>query len=129
MNTLTLFLIEVLLCFGISVAVIWLIKPLLRDVLVETCGTSTRAEFWVMFTQLMLIISPLLIVIFFAPTENQQTVNLAEAMQDTLFRSLLGVFVALATIGQVMWKSIRHIMVDNAALTTHDDKPLTDEAA
>lgn len=106
MNALSLFTIEISLCFGISAAVILLIKPLLRDVLIETCGTEKRAEFWVMFTQLMLIISPLLIVIYFAPTETSATTNIAEAMKDTLFRSLLGDFMALAMIGHVIWKSI-----------------------
>lgn len=123
MNTLSLFTIEVLLCLGISIAVILLLKPLLRDVLVETCGTAKRAEFWVMFTQLMLIISPLLIVIFFAPTEASITINIAEAMQDTLFRSLLGVFVALAMIGQVMWKSIRN---SNIEIDEPTDESLTE---
>ena len=123
MNTLSLFTIEVLLCLGISIAVILLLKPLLRDVLVETCGTAKRAEFWVMFTQLMLIISPLLIVIFFAPTEASITINIAEAMQDTLFRSLLGVFVALAMIGQVMWKSIRNTTIE---IDEPRDEPLTE---
>jgi hypothetical protein len=123
MNTLSLFTIEVLLCLGISIAVILLLKPLLRDVLVETCGTAKRAEFWVMFTQLMLVISPLLIVIFFAPTEASITINIAEAMQDTLFRSLLGVFVALAMIGQVMWKSIRD---SNIEIKEPADEPLTE---
>lgn len=106
MNTLTLFIIEVLLSFGISATVVILIKPLLRDVLIETCGTQKRAEFWVMFTQLMLVISPLLIVIYFAPTSAIVPPNLAETMKDTLFQSLLGVFIALAIIGQVIWKSI-----------------------
>lgn len=106
MNTLVLFIVEVLLCFGISVAVISLLKPLLREVLIETCGTSKRAEFWLMFTQLMLVISPMLIVVFFAPTDTFSAFNLAEVLKDTLFRSLLGDFIALTMIGQVIWKSI-----------------------
>jgi hypothetical protein len=127
MNTLSLFTIEVLLCFGISAAVILLLKPLLRDVLIETCGTAKRAEFWVMFTQLMLIISPLLIVIFFAPTDTSITINIAEAMQDTLFRSLLGVFVALAMIGQVMWKSIRNTSLEKTVTETNTDAKTTED--
>ena len=107
MNTLVLFLIEVLLCFAISVSLIVLLKTVLRDILVDICGTESRAAFWVMFTQLMLIISPLLLVIYFAPTQDTLAVNVAEALKDTLFRSLLGDFIALATIGTVIWKSIR----------------------
>lgn len=106
MNTLTLFIIEALLSFSISVTVVILIKPLLRDILIETCGTQKRAEFWVMFTQLMLIISTLLIVIYFAPTSAVILPNAAETLKDTLFKSLPGVFIALALIGQVIWKSI-----------------------
>ncbi len=107
MNSLTLFMTEVLLCFAISISLIYLLKPMLRDVLVDICGTRTRADFWVMFTQIMLIISPLLIVIYFAPTQDAVHINTAEAMKDTLFRSLLGDFIALAMIGQVIWKAIK----------------------
>ncbi len=122
MSTLTLFIIEVLLCFGISVSVIYLLTPLLRSVLVETCGTHARAGFWVMFTQLMLIISPLLIVIYFAPTQDGIQPNTAEAIKDTLFRSLLGVFLALTMIGQVIWKSIqRETQSPATPIETHQE--------
>ncbi len=107
MDTLSIFIIEVSLCLGISLLLIYLLKPVLRQVLIETCGTNTRAEFWVMFTQLMLIISPLLIVIYFAPTTDSVPINVAEAIQDTLFRSLLGDFIALSMIGQIIWRSIK----------------------
>lgn len=107
MNSLSIFMIEVLMCFTISFSMIYLLRPLLREVLVDICGTQARAEFWVMFTQLMLIISPLLIVIYFAPTQYDVDVNITEAIKDTLFRSLLGDFIALTMIGQVIWKSIK----------------------
>lgn len=114
MNTLTLVVVEIVLCLGISMALIMLIKPLLRDVLIETCGTQKRAEFWVMFTQLMLVISPLLLVIYFIPTGASAAVNVAEALKDTLFRTLLGDFIALASIGQVIWKTIQNPSVENS---------------
>jgi hypothetical protein len=110
--------LEITLCLGISLSLIWLIKPLLRDVLIETCGTQKRAEFWVMFTQLMLVISPLLPVIYFIPTSDAPTVHAAEALKGTLFRTLLGDFIALASIGQVIWKSIKSSTIENS---THDD--------
>ena len=106
MNTLTLFLIEVSICIVISYSVVYLLKPLLHEMLLDTCGTETRAEFWVMFTQLMLFIAPLLLVIFYAPTEQVININVVEVIQDTLFRSLLGAFLALAMIGRVISKSI-----------------------
>lgn len=107
MSSLSLFMIEVSMCFVISISVIALLRPLLREILVDICGTRARAEFWVMFTQLMLIISPLLLVIYFAPTQDVVDINIAESIKDTLFRSLLGDFIALTVIGQVIWKSIK----------------------
>lgn len=106
MNTLVLFGLEVALCLGISFILISLLRPLLRDVLTDTCGTEKRAEFWVMFTQLMLIISPLLVVVYFAPITPVAQLNVAYELQQTLFRTLLGDFSALSAIGWVIWNSI-----------------------
>lgn len=122
MTSLTLFVLNVLLCFSISIAIIVLIKPLLRDVLSETCGTEKRAEFWVMFTQLMLVISPLLIVIFFAPTTSPVELNIAEALKHTLFQSLLGDFIALTMIAQVIWKSVSYGNEANKPAAIQNDK-------
>ncbi len=106
MTTLILFTSEMALSLGISLIMILLLKPLLRDVLTDTCGTAQRAEFWVMFTQLMLVISPLLMVAFFAPTASITHLNIAHELQRALFRTLLGDFIGLCIIGRVIWKSI-----------------------
>lgn len=106
MNTLVLFGLEIALCLGISFILIALLRPLLRDVLTDTCGTEKRADFWVMFTQLMLIISPLLVVIYFAPITPFAQLDVAYELKKTLFRTLLGDFSALSAIGWVIWKSI-----------------------
>ncbi len=60
-----------------------------------------------MFTQLMLVISPLLVVVYFAPTATIEQLNVAHELQQTLFRALLGDFIALSVIGQIIWKTIR----------------------
>jgi len=107
MNILILFMLKILICFTISIVVLKLLKPALKNTLHEICGTRQRAEFWVMFTQLMSVIAPLLIVAFFAPTELIDQVNPALMLKETLFQSLLGIFIALAMVGQVIWKSIQ----------------------
>ncbi len=106
MNPLILFTLEIAISLGISLIVISLLKPLLTDVLIETCGTEKRAAFWGMFTQLMLFLTPLLIVIYFAPTDVISNSSVVLAIKETLFRTLLGVFTGLAIVGQVIWKSI-----------------------
>ncbi|MEW8693085.1 MAG: hypothetical protein AB2535_18765 [Candidatus Thiodiazotropha endolucinida] len=107
MDLLLLILLEITLCLVVSIVLIRLLKPLLKAVLTDTCGTDQRADFWVMFTQLMLVISPLLVVVYFVPTLEISRLNLAYELQQALFRTLLGDFIALSVIGQVMWRSIR----------------------
>jgi hypothetical protein len=123
MTNLTLFLIEITLCVMLSLAVISLIKPYLSDVLAETCGTAKRAAFWVMFTQLMLVIAPLLLVVFFTDVRPGSPSYPAEAIKDTLFRSLLGIFIAIAMIGRVIWKSVAADLASDYAKSKHNDRP------
>jgi hypothetical protein len=106
MDTLLLFFLEITICLTISFTMIWLLRPLLTEVLTETCGTEKRASFWVMFTQLMLVIAPLLLVIYYAPAADITKLNLANELRLALFRTLLGDFIALCAIGKVIWKSI-----------------------
>lgn len=113
MQAYTIFLMEIVASIGISVFVIFLIRPLLREVLVETCGTQNRANFWMMFTQLMMIISPLLIVIFFTHIDDFADIAPVIVFKDALFRSLLGVFIGLLIVGQIIRKSIR-LMFENS---------------
>lgn len=118
MTNLTLFLTEVALCLLISLIVIGLLKPYLQDVLAESCGTVKRAAFWVMFTQLMLVIAPLLLVIFFSDVRPGIPSYPAEDIKDALFRSLFGIFIAISMIGRVIWKSVA---ADLAAENTHEE--------
>ncbi len=106
MSNIALFLTQIGMCITISLAVIVLIRPYLTDVLTETCGTRKRAAFWVMFTQLTLAISPLLLVIYFTDAKPGIHAYPVEAIKDTLFQSLFGIFVAIAIVGRVIWKSI-----------------------
>lgn len=121
MSVLTLFILEITISFGISLVVVWFLNPLLTDVLIETCGTERRAAFWAMFTQLMLYLAPLLIVIYFAPTNSLPDGGLVPAIRDVLFRTLLGVFIALASIGQVVWKSIKTAPQKQASQAISED--------
>lgn len=113
MNAFAIFILECGASIVLSIITIMLIKPLLLNVLSETCGTTQRAEFWVMFTQLMLVISPLLLVIFFTHISDYPDVSAVLVFKDTLFRALLGLFIGLLIVGQVIRKSIIHINQEN----------------
>lgn len=106
MSSLGLLLVLMITSLLISGLLIKLLLPLLEKVLNETCGTATRSLFWIRFTQLMLVISPLLLVIYFTPTESLHISNHARELKEGLFRILLGDFIALAAIGRVIAKTI-----------------------
>ena len=106
MYTFALFASEVAICLGIALAVTHLLSPLLKELLAETCGTAQRAAFWVTFTQLMLFMAPLLLVVFFTKTGTVMQANAAVVVKDALFLALLGEFIALSAVGIVMWQSI-----------------------
>jgi len=106
MNPLTILLIELGLSLGFSLTVIVLINRPLRNVLLETCGTNTRAEFWMVFTYLMLLAAPLLPVMFLSAAGSATMPTALVVIKDSLFRILVGIFFALAMIGRVIFKSI-----------------------
>lgn len=105
MFELVIFAVEVGISAAISLSIVRLLKPLLRDVLLEACGTGQRADFWGMFSQLMIFIAPMLIVIYFTGATKADS-NIVLSIKDALFRSLLGQFIALAAIGYVIWQTI-----------------------
>lgn len=115
MESLAVFALEVMICSAMSFVLIRLIKSQLRNILEEICGSATRAEFWVVFTQVMLFISPLLIVTFFTKTSDRVIPNPVAILQETLFRSLLGAFIALSMIGYVIWKGIPQLAQKTAS--------------
>jgi hypothetical protein len=115
MNTLALFLFQIAICLSISLAVNYLLKGLLTDVLTETCGTEKRAAFWAMFTQLMLYLAPLLIVVYFAPADPVTDKTLVHALKDTLFYSLFGLLAGLAVVGKIILKSIDTLFTSDQA--------------
>lgn len=101
-----LFLIQVTLSLSTSLIVIALLKAQLRNVLTEICGTATRAAFWISFTQLMLVIGPLLLVILFTDLRPGVSAYPAEEIKDAVFRSLFAIFIAIALIGRVIRKAV-----------------------
>lgn len=123
MENLAIFGMEVVLCSSMSFALVRLLKSQLRNILEEICGSATRAEFWVMFTQLMLFISPLLIVTFFTKTADRVNPNPVAFLQETLFRSLLGDFIALSMIGYVIWTAIPRL-TQKTAYSTQEKQTL-----
>jgi hypothetical protein len=123
MNDYITFTIEILTCLSISAAVVLVLNPLLIEVLCDCCGTQNRSLFWVRFADIMLIIAPLMLVIFFTHTGEPNAPDTLIIFKDTLFRSLLGEFIGLVLVGQVIWSFIRTTTKSLPSATSDNIKP------
>lgn len=105
MTELHLFMIEIFIGLVVSSCVIIILNKPLKNVLTDICGTEVRAKFWVMYTNIMLVITPLLSSIIFG--KSHKLADASFTFYKTAFGSVLfGVFLSLVIIGWQITKTI-----------------------
>ena len=67
MNTITSFFIQVLLTVALTTLLAGYIRPYLRKVLTDLCGTEERAQFWTVFSNVLLIGLPGILALNYRP--------------------------------------------------------------
>ena len=67
MNTILSFLIEVLATLVLCALTFLYLRPFLIKVLVDLCGSEERAQFWTVFSSILLIGLPLLNGLMYHP--------------------------------------------------------------
>jgi len=104
-NAVTVFLAEVAASILISSLILVRLQRLLRDLGNEVCeqGGGTT-DFWVAYTQVMMLVAPVLLVAWFsrAGTIGAQVVELRSSFGVVLS----GQFIGLALVGRAVWKLI-----------------------
>ena len=103
MNGISVFLAEVVASLVISTLVLMRLQHLLRSLgnQCEQGGGST--EFWVAYTQIMMLVAPVLLIAYFS----QAGYGTAVAQLKTSFGVVLtGQFIGLALVGRAVWKII-----------------------
>ena len=121
-DTFTLFAVEVAFSLLVSLGVIALLGRLLKIVLRDTCGADHRAEFWLLFSKILLLVCPLMLVVAYAPNGAFDDINFLQELQQLIFRILLGVFVALVVVGRMILKTIAPEFNQAAAQTITEGK-------
>ena len=101
-DNLIAFTIEIVLSIAISAFVLSVLQPVLKAMLKELCRRDTREAFWSTFTRLMIFIAPLIVVVFFTQNTNQYPSPLVDTVRATILHILLGQFIGLLIIGQVI---------------------------
>jgi hypothetical protein len=68
MQTITeVFLLNLLLTVLVSVGVVFYLKAHLKSLVIELCGSETRANFWICVSNIVLILVPLVVALSVEP--------------------------------------------------------------
>lgn len=101
MNTIFFFLLEVTLTLSISMLVFRYLRPFLVRILVDLCGTEERAQFWTVFSNIILVGLPLLIALTYQPEANKAE-DLFFEITHRISGNMLGFLFALITTGFIV---------------------------
>ena len=112
MNPVGPFLVGVLVATGLTMTVVWYLRPYLRSVLVDLCGTEARASFWTAFSTVMVALTPVLFALHYRPDANAQSFVFEIGRQ--LEGALLGLLLAVLLLGFVLSRFIPREAIRNA---------------
>lgn len=101
MNTIISFLVHVFLTIAVTALVVNYIRPYLRKVLVDLCGTEERAQFWTVFSNVVLVSLPGILALNYRP----EAVTLEELFFEIAGRlsgTLAGFLFGLVGVGFVV---------------------------
>jgi len=91
MGRLSLFLVELAICFLASGVVVLVLTGPLRRILIDACGSLERARFWVVYSDAMIFIAPLVAIVVFGKSSELSAPTLGfykSALGSALFGRL-----------------------------------------
>jgi hypothetical protein len=99
------FLISLAITAGVSFAVVWYLKCHLRGILIDLCGTDRRADFWMAFSNVILILMPVVFAMQFSPLAGE---NVPPVFQLThqLKWGFMGLVTSMLALGAILSKFI-----------------------
>ena len=101
MNPILSFVIEVALTLVISLLLVRYLRPFLRTILTDLCGTEDRAQFWTVFSNILLIGMPIIFALNYRPEATNAQALFFE-MASKLSGNLGGFLVALIGTGLIV---------------------------
>jgi hypothetical protein len=105
MSLTMVFLFDVVLTAILSIGLVAYVKAPLRALLIELCGTRERASFWMAFSNVSLVIAPLIFALDYKPEFRPETTVIFE-MATQLKYSLIGFVITLSVLGFVLLRFI-----------------------
>lgn len=102
MNTVLLYSGQLIVTLAACVLLTAYIRPFLKRVLVDLCGTEDRARFWIAFTNILLILTPALFALGYQPdpaVTAEWFFALTRQLRGTLFAFVLALMGTGMTVG------------------------------
>ena len=101
MNSIISFLIEVVVTVIAALLIVAYLRKSLRKVLLDLCGTEDRAQFWTVFTNILLIGMPTILSLNYRP-EAKKAEELFFEVVGKLSGNLGGFLFALVGVGVIV---------------------------
>ena len=105
MSPTSAFLLDVALTAFLSLGIVAYIKKHLRILLIELCGTTERASFWLAFSNVALILVPLIFALDYKPEFGPDKTAIFE-MATQLKYALIGFVITLGSLALILFRFI-----------------------
>ena len=97
MDTQTLFIVGLGVSLLASLTVAVYIRTHLRSILVEVCGTQTRADFWITWSNIPIVVLPLTLTLLRGPGSDSALTRISYLIGVSL-TGLLAVIIAMGIV-------------------------------
>jgi uncharacterized membrane protein YhaH (DUF805 family) len=107
------FLVDVGLVAVLSAGLVAYVKRHLHTLLIELCGSAERASFWLAFSNVTLVLVPLIFALDYKPEFGPDR-NFVYEMGTQLKHAIIGFVIALSSLAVIL---LRFIPRDKANVT------------
>ncbi len=105
MSPTTVFLCDVGIAAFLFVGIVAYVKRHLRTLLIELCGTTERASFWLAFSNVTLVLVPLIFALDYKPEFGPDR-NFIFEMATQLKHAIIGFVIALGSLAVILFRFI-----------------------
>jgi len=119
-TTIMLFLTGLVITIAICLLVVVYLRNHLERILIDLCGTTERAKFWTVFSNVMLILMPLIFSMSYQPTLGPSTQPVFELSNQLRF-GLVGLGGTMLVLGFMISRFIPPVASRRYQVATGQD--------
>lgn len=106
MSPVATFLIGLAITLAISLTAVVYLRSHLQRILTDLCGTATRASFWTAFSNVSLVLVPLVFALFVRPDGGEDATAVFEISRQLRW-ALIALVLTVLVLGRTLSRSIR----------------------